>query len=115
MEILKEGKLSERLEDLMKMVKDIQDDLLLIDGDYNYNRKIDGIKEYSVSVNQCEKQYNQLENSLKNRVEEKNANLLRFIFEWGMYDYKILIALAEYLGLVYGWTRMPGRERREYR
>ncbi len=106
---MNEGIIAEKLETVYKHLKDAEHELAYIDGDTVLNRRMQAIRDYPSMIHQAESAFNEIAVQLNLRVRERNYDLISFIFEWGVFDPSIILGLAEFLSLTYGWTNIPGR------
>lgn len=104
MEKMNNGVLSNKLESLYKIAKNMENDIVLIDGHTVLNKRMEALNEYRTTVSDFMGQYEEIAEQLE--LYSDTRKLLDFIVEWAVYDPHIILGLAEKLSLTTSWSHI---------
>lgn len=111
---LGEGDLSNKLESLYYLARNIRNELETIPKDTDYERRMKGLDDCRILINYYKTTFEELkEQGLLDYVDAEK--LLDLIFDWALAQPEISIAAAAALGLQQMWSKLPERLSNSYK
>jgi hypothetical protein len=104
MEKMNNGILSNKLESLYQLAKNMERDIVLIDCHTVLHKRMDALNEYRTTVSNFTSKYEEIAEQLE--LYSDTRKLLDFIVEWAVYDPNIILGLAENLSLTTSWSHI---------
>lgn len=101
---MNDGILSNRLESLYELAKNMENDIALIDGCIVLEKRMKALDEYRTTVSSFMSKYEEIAEQLE--LYSDTRKLLDFIVEWAVYDPHIILGLAEALSLTNSWSHI---------